>query len=114
MATLHPREVVHTLSREVLRAASGQLQDDATVLCVDWYGPQTGGVYRSPAPAPVRVGRHTADGATCPMGGKETPEGPISQAIGDQPPFGPIERLDHDRLVAEQQASLASPRRGTR
>jgi serine phosphatase RsbU (regulator of sigma subunit) len=42
MATLHPREVVHTLSREVLRAASGRLQDDATVLCVDWYGPQTG------------------------------------------------------------------------
>jgi serine phosphatase RsbU (regulator of sigma subunit) len=42
MATLHPREVVHSLSREVLRAAGGELQDDATVLCVDWYGPQTG------------------------------------------------------------------------
>ena len=37
--------------------------------------------------------------------------GPISRAIGDRAPFGPIERLDHDRLLAEQQASLASPRR---
>jgi ubiquinol oxidase len=37
--------------------------------------------------------------------------GPISRAIGDRAPFGPIERLDHVRLLAEQQASLASPRR---
>jgi ubiquinol oxidase len=37
--------------------------------------------------------------------------GPISRAIGDRPPFGPMERLDHDRLVKEQQASLRSPRR---
>ena len=41
-----------------------------------------------------------------------TPElGPISKAIGDRAPFGPIERLDHNRLLAEQQVSLASPRR---
>jgi hypothetical protein len=37
--------------------------------------------------------------------------GPISSAISDRPPFGPIERLDHDRLVEEQQASLSSPLR---
>lgn len=37
--------------------------------------------------------------------------GPISRAIGDRPPFGPMERLDHDRLVKEQQASLRSLRR---
>ncbi len=37
--------------------------------------------------------------------------GPITAAIGDRPPFGPMERLTHDRLVAEQQVSLASPRR---
>jgi ubiquinol oxidase len=37
--------------------------------------------------------------------------GPISCAIGDRPPFGPIQRLDHEELVAEQQASLGSPRR---
>lgn len=38
--------------------------------------------------------------------------GPVSAAVGGRAPFGPIERLDHDRLVAEQHASLGSPRRG--
>jgi ubiquinol oxidase len=37
--------------------------------------------------------------------------GPISAAVVDRPPFGPMERLDHDRLVAEQQVSAESPRR---
>src|SRR5688500_4682804 len=37
--------------------------------------------------------------------------GPISQGIADRPPFGPIERLNHERLVEEQQASLGSLRR---
>jgi ubiquinol oxidase len=37
--------------------------------------------------------------------------GPISSAIGARPPFGPMERLEHDQLVKEQQASLTSPRR---
>jgi hypothetical protein len=37
--------------------------------------------------------------------------GPVSRAVGQRAPFGPMERLDHDRLVAEQQASLQSPRR---
>ena len=37
--------------------------------------------------------------------------GPITRAVGERPPFGPIERLDHDRLVAEQQVTLASPLR---
>jgi hypothetical protein len=37
--------------------------------------------------------------------------GPISSAIGERPPFGPMEQLDHERLLAEQQATLASPRR---
>lgn len=37
--------------------------------------------------------------------------GPISSAIGERPPFGPIQRLSHDQLVAEQQVTLASPRR---
>jgi ubiquinol oxidase len=39
------------------------------------------------------------------------PPGPITAAIGERPPFGPIIRLEHDQLVEEQQASLASPRR---
>ncbi len=37
--------------------------------------------------------------------------GPVTKAIGARPPFGPMERLDHERLVAEHQATLGSPRR---
>jgi ubiquinol oxidase len=37
--------------------------------------------------------------------------GPVSSHVAERPPFGPMERLDHDRLVAEQQVSLATPRR---
>jgi serine phosphatase RsbU (regulator of sigma subunit) len=35
---LHPREVVHELGAAVLRATGGDLKDDATMLCLDWYG----------------------------------------------------------------------------
>jgi serine phosphatase RsbU (regulator of sigma subunit) len=38
MEGLHPREVVHAFARAVLGATGGDLLDDATVLCVDWYG----------------------------------------------------------------------------
>jgi hypothetical protein len=37
--------------------------------------------------------------------------GPVSRAVAQRAPFGPMERLDHDRLVVEQQASLRSPHR---
>jgi hypothetical protein len=37
--------------------------------------------------------------------------GPVSSRVVDRPPFGPMEQLDHDRLVAEQQVSLTTPRR---
>jgi serine phosphatase RsbU (regulator of sigma subunit) len=37
-AGLHPREVVHALGEAVLRATGGDLRDDATVMCLDWYG----------------------------------------------------------------------------
>ena len=37
--------------------------------------------------------------------------GPVSRAIEERAPFGPMERLDPERLVAEQQASLRSPKR---
>jgi serine phosphatase RsbU (regulator of sigma subunit) len=37
-AALHPREVVHALGTAVMRATGGQLRDDATVVCLDWYG----------------------------------------------------------------------------
>lgn len=39
-----------------------------------------------------------------------TQVGPVSRAIGERPPFGPVERLDHDRLLAEQDVTLGSPR----
>jgi hypothetical protein len=35
---LHPREVVQEITRAVLRAVDGKLRDDATTLCLDWYG----------------------------------------------------------------------------
>lgn len=34
----HPREVVQRLTRTVARAADGDIRDDATALCLDWYG----------------------------------------------------------------------------
>ena len=37
---VHPRETVLTLSTAVLDAAGGHLEDDATVMCLDWHGPQ--------------------------------------------------------------------------
>ncbi|WP_311983569.1 MULTISPECIES: PP2C family protein-serine/threonine phosphatase [Parafrankia] len=40
---LHPRELVQHLARLVLDACDGDLQDDATVMCLDWHqrsGPQ--------------------------------------------------------------------------
>ena len=37
-AGLHPREVVHELGAAVLKATDGDLKDDATMVCLDWYG----------------------------------------------------------------------------
>jgi serine phosphatase RsbU (regulator of sigma subunit) len=37
-ADLHPREVVQELGAAVLRATGGDLRDDATMVCLDWYG----------------------------------------------------------------------------
>ncbi|MEU3279764.1 PP2C family protein-serine/threonine phosphatase [Streptomyces antibioticus] len=37
---LHPRETALMLTSAALEAAGGQLQDDATVMCLDWHGPQ--------------------------------------------------------------------------
>lgn len=35
---LHPREVVQEIAKAILVAVDGALRDDATVLCLDWYG----------------------------------------------------------------------------
>jgi serine phosphatase RsbU (regulator of sigma subunit) len=37
-ADLHPREVVHELGSAILEATGGDLRDDATMVCLDWYG----------------------------------------------------------------------------
>jgi serine phosphatase RsbU (regulator of sigma subunit) len=37
-ALLHPREAANALADSVLRATGHALSDDATVLCLDWYG----------------------------------------------------------------------------
>lgn len=38
VGALHPREAVQALTAAVVRAAAGELQDDATALVLDWYG----------------------------------------------------------------------------
>jgi serine phosphatase RsbU (regulator of sigma subunit) len=53
-AARHPREVVRELADNVLHVTGGNLRDDATVLCIDWYGPKgernaTGGASRERA-----------------------------------------------------------------
>lgn len=35
----HPREVVRELAVRLLASTGGSLRDDATVLCIDWFGP---------------------------------------------------------------------------
>jgi serine phosphatase RsbU (regulator of sigma subunit) len=37
---LHPRETVQALTSAIVGAAGGKLRDDATALCLDWYGGQ--------------------------------------------------------------------------
>jgi serine phosphatase RsbU (regulator of sigma subunit) len=39
---LHPREAVRALADDVLAATGGVLNDDATVLCLDWHGEHGG------------------------------------------------------------------------
>jgi serine phosphatase RsbU (regulator of sigma subunit) len=34
----HPRQIVRELAERVLDATGGQLLDDATAVCIDWYG----------------------------------------------------------------------------
>lgn len=41
----------------------------------------------------------------------ETIDRPVTAAIGQRPPFGAMERLSPERLRAEQERTLASPRR---
>lgn len=52
----HPRRIVRELARNVVQATGGSLSDDATALCIDWYGAAgrrdaTGGASHSRATA---------------------------------------------------------------
>jgi hypothetical protein len=53
----HPREVVRAFAQALLGSTGGTLEDDATVLCLDWYGPQPAALPRqrdrdrAPSPA---------------------------------------------------------------
>lgn len=52
----HPRQIVQELASEVLDVSGRRLRDDATALCIDWYGPSgeraaTGGASRARATA---------------------------------------------------------------
>ncbi|GGW77763.1 PP2C family protein-serine/threonine phosphatase [Streptomyces caelestis] len=42
-AAEHPREVARNLATTVTDACNGHPEDDATVLCLDWYGPHSAG-----------------------------------------------------------------------
>ena len=53
-ADRHPRQIVQELASNVLDATGGKLRDDATAVCIDWYGPAgirhaTGGASRARA-----------------------------------------------------------------
>ncbi len=50
----HPRQLVQELGRAVREITGGNLRDDTTALCLDWYGPAgrrnaTGGASRARA-----------------------------------------------------------------
>jgi serine phosphatase RsbU (regulator of sigma subunit) len=50
----HPRQIVQELGRAVRQITGGKLRDDATALCLHWYGPTgerdaTGGASRARA-----------------------------------------------------------------
>ena len=68
-AARHPREIVRELAAHVLRETGGELRDDATVLCLDWYGPEgrrhaVAGASRSRATGQRRPSLRTVDEPT--------------------------------------------------
>jgi ubiquinol oxidase len=64
-----------------------------------------------PVESPDMAGSREADLTQPDARRSPTFETPVTRALGDRPPLGPIERLDHDALVANQQAELAASRR---
>ncbi|HZG04743.1 MAG TPA: PP2C family protein-serine/threonine phosphatase [Streptomyces sp.] len=65
---LHPREAAQVLTTAVLDANNGDLRDDATVMCLDWYGPkpmrldaETGASLAQASPAALPSARNRRD-----------------------------------------------------
>ncbi|GAA2943743.1 PP2C family protein-serine/threonine phosphatase [Streptomyces enissocaesilis] len=64
---LHPREAARTLIAAIVDANDGHLQDDATVMCLDWHGighsrrDADTGAALADASAPSRTGRTTPE-----------------------------------------------------
>ena len=54
-ADLHPREVVLALGTAVLSETGGDLRDDATMICLDWYGGPPRGRHAEQGADPDRV-----------------------------------------------------------
>lgn len=67
----HPRQIVQELARRVLQATGGNLQDDATSLCLDWYGPT--GVRAASRGASHARATDIPHGATAPAARPPTP-----------------------------------------
>jgi serine phosphatase RsbU (regulator of sigma subunit) len=61
-ADLHPREVVHELGAAVLHATGGDLKDDATMVCLDWYGGPPRGRTTEHGADPARASKAVASG----------------------------------------------------
>ena len=61
-AGLHPREVVHELGAAVLKATGGDLKDDATMVCLDWYGGPPRGRTTEHGADPGRASKAVASG----------------------------------------------------
>ena len=71
-ADLHPREVVHELGAAVLHATGGDLRDDATMVCLDWYGgpPRGRNTEQGADPDRASAAALTATRRTCTRSGR--------------------------------------------
>lgn len=84
---LHPREVIHALVRAVLRATGGRLRDDATALCLDWYG---GPPREREASGGASSGRASAQGVLGQRDGRRSRDSAAPAA--NSPPRSPAAR----------------------
>nr|WP_245594669.1 PP2C family protein-serine/threonine phosphatase [Actinospica robiniae] len=85
-----PREFVRSVTEAVIRASHGNMQDDATVLCLDWHGADAG-ARRARRGRPVRTllrrgpGRAPKESWCAPVSGSAA-RVPDVEAPTDSPP----------------------------